>query len=125
MKGLVIFSLCLAALLLPMPALASCVYNKAHTPIHVSFTCDACLGRNWTIHPTYHRCRPGKAGTVTIRVMDAQDKNEINDGYCTVYVGKHGWVTVCQKGDTVTVKSKKIDSTVGQECTLRIVRSPK
>ena len=118
-------ALALAGCLWPLAGLASCVYNKAHSPIEVNFSCGSGCENNWTIHPSYHQCRHGKAGTVAVRVMDADDKNELDDGACVVKVGAHGWVTVHQKAKKITVRSKHKDGSVRQECHTWIVKQIK
>ncbi|MCB2227873.1 MAG: hypothetical protein KQH53_14435 [Desulfarculaceae bacterium] len=117
-----ILALVLAACLRPRAGLAACVYNRAHSPIYVVFDCGPGCSNNWTIHPTYHKCLPGKPGVVAVRVMDAANRGEIGDGVCVVKVGAHGWVTVYQDGKKVTVKSKHKDSALREECSTTIVR---
>ena len=121
MKSLMIVLLCLAALLLPTSALACCIYNKAKTPIFVNFGCGFACHNNWTIYPRDHKCRPGKGGEATVRVMNAANNNEIDNGACTVKVDKHGWVSVQQSGKHVKVISKHKDGSVREERHMKIL----
>jgi len=103
-------------------AQASCVYNKAHSPIEVFFVCGSGCKNVWVIHVDDHKCRPGKSGRVSVGVMDAE-ATEVNWGPCHVKVDEHGWATVYQDGKTVTVKSKHKDGSVREECKIYEVKN--
>ena len=90
----------------------------------MDFDCGAFCHNVWTIPPSGHKCRPGKGGKVTVRVMDRNDRDQIDDDNCQVKVDKHGWVTVYQDGKKVTVKSKHKGGLVREECHLNFVGRP-
>ena len=105
-----VFVLGLTALLILgffQSAEACCVYNRSAFTLSFYLDCGLFCGNSWTISANNHECRPDKGGTV--RICDPSG--------CEVHVDAHGWVSVTNQGDIITVTSKHEDGSVRERIT--------